>query len=170
MTIPTIRPERPGDADGIRAVHTSAFPTDAEARLVERISENAAARVSLVAEVDGHIVGHIVFSQVTINGQAAAGALGLAPVAVLPEHQRQGIGGELIRAGLRACRELSCGFVVLLGHPEYYPRFGFQRASRFGLTNEYGADEAFMVLELQPGAIPPRGGLVRYGSEFAGLE
>jgi putative acetyltransferase len=170
MTIPTIRPERPGDADGIRAVHAAAFPTDLEARLVERLRDSAAARVSLVAQVDGHIVGHIVFSPVTVNGQRIAGALGLAPVAVAPKYQRQGIGGQLIRAGLVTCRELGCGFVVLLGHPEYYPRFGFQQASRFGLTNEYGADEAFMVLELQPGAIPPGGGLVRYGSEFAGLE
>jgi putative acetyltransferase len=168
--MPTIRSERPTDAAAVHAVHVAAFPTDAEARLVELLRRSGKARVSLVAEVDGQIVGHILFSPVTVNGQAIAAALGLAPVAVVPAYQRQGIGGELIRAGLRACGEFDCGFVVLLGHPAYYPRFGFQRASQFGLANEYGADEAFMVLELRRGAIPAAGGLVQYGPEFAGLE
>ena len=85
----------------------------------------------------------------------------------MPSHQRRGIGGELIRAGIAACRDLGCGFVVLLGHPEYYPRFGFQRASQFGLSNEYDADEAFMVLELRRSALPAAGGLVKYAAEFA---
>jgi len=163
----TIRREQLRDWPAVHAVHAAAFPTDAEARLVDCLRANGRAAISLVADANGQIVGHILFSPVTIGGQAVAGALGLAPVAVIPSCQRQGIGGELIRAGLAACRDVGCGLVVLLGHPEYYPRFGFQRASQFGLTNEYGADEAFMVLELRHGAIPAGGGLVQYAAEFA---
>lgn len=167
----TIRPERPGDSDAIHAVHRAAFPTDAEARLVDRLRADGAARVSLVAEVDGGIVGHIVFSPVSLASDSGAVAgLGLAPVAVLPDHQRRGVGSALIREGLAACRDVGCDFVVLLGHPEYYPRFGFRRASEVGLSNEYGADEAFMVLELQEGTLPQGGGLVKYGRQFAEWE
>ncbi len=163
----TIRPEQLADIAAIHAVHVAAFPTDAEARLVDRLRDSGSARLSLVAEVAGQIVGHVLFSPVTVGGKSVAGAQGLAPVAVVPSRQRQGIGGALIRGGLDACRQLGCGFVVLLGHPEYYPRFGFQRASTFGLTSEYAADEAFMVLELRPLAIPAGGGPVRYRPEFA---
>jgi putative acetyltransferase len=167
----TVRPERPGDADAIRAVHGAAFPSDAEARLVDRLRAAGRTRVSLVAEVDGVVVGHIVFSPVSVVGPAACGpGLGLAPVAVLPSHQGRGIGSALIREGLSACRQEGCAFVVVLGHPGYYPRFGFRPAAAAGLGNEYGADEAFMVLELQPGALPAQGGLVKYGPEFAEWE
>jgi putative acetyltransferase len=162
----TIRRERADDVPAIHAVHCAAFPTDLEARLVDRLRENGHATISLVAEIQEQIVGHILFSPVTIADQRA-NALGLAPVAVQPAYQRRGIGGRLILAGLDVCREHDIGLVVLLGHPDYYPRFGFQRASRFGLDNEYGADEAFMVLELCAQSIPASGGLVRYGPEFA---
>jgi putative acetyltransferase len=163
MTMVTIRPERAGDADAIRAVHCAAFPTDAEARLVDRLRAAGQARVVLVAEVDGRVVGHVVFSPVSVAG---AQGLGLAPVAVLPERQRSGVGSELIREGLEACRRDGWPFVVVLGHPAYYPRFGFRRAGPLGLANEYGADEAFMVLELRPDGLPTAGGLVKYGPEF----
>jgi putative acetyltransferase len=161
----TIRPERAGDAAAIHAVHRAAFPTDAEARLVDRLRAGGQARVSLVAELGGAVVGHVVFSPVSIV-DSATGGLGLAPVAVTPDHQRQGVGSALVREGLAACRREGCAFVVLLGHPEYYPRFGFRRASEVGLGNEYGADEAFMVLELRPGSLPAGGGLVQYGPDF----
>jgi len=164
----TIRPERADDAAAIRAVHRAAFPTDDEARVVERLRDRDQARVSLVAEEDGCVVGHIVFSPVSLVAPSACSlGLGLAPLAVLPSHQRHGIGSALVRAGLTDCREQGCAFVVVLGHPGYYPRFGFQRASVVGLRNEYGADEAFMVLELQAGSLPAGGGLVKYGPEFA---
>jgi putative acetyltransferase len=143
----------------------SAFPTDAEARLVDLLRGSGQARVSLVAEVDGTVVGHVVFSPVSVGG-AQSGGLGLAPVAVVPAHQRRGVGSALIGEGLAVCRREGYPFVVLLGHPGYYPRFGFRRASELGLTNEYKADEAFMVLELRPGSLPREGGLVRYGPEF----
>jgi putative acetyltransferase len=170
-TMLTIRPENVGDVAAVRAVHGAAFPTDAEARLVDRLRDGGQARVSLVAEVDGAVVGHILFSPVSVV--TAAGdreGLGLAPLAVLPAHQRRGVGAALVRAGLEACRQQGCGFVVVLGHPEYYPRFGFRRADAVGLGNDYGADAAFMVVELQPGALPAGGGAVKYGPEFAEWE
>ena len=165
--MPLIRPEQAADWPAVHAVHSSAFPTDAEARLVGRLRANGRAVVSLVAEEQLGIIGHILLSAVTICGASSSRGLGLAPVAVLPARQRRGIGGALIRAGLDACRAQGYGFVVLIGHPEYYPRFGFQRASGFRLANEYGADDAFMVLELAPQSLPPEGGLVQYGPEFA---
>jgi putative acetyltransferase len=89
-------------------------------------------------------------------------------MAVLPDFQRQGIGTALVKEGVRRCREMGFDAVVVLGHPEYYPRFGFTKASTLGLTNEYEADEAFMVLELQSGSLKEVQGLVRYAREFAG--
>ena len=165
---PTIRPETNSDIAAIHAVNADAFETDAEARLVDALRANANLIVSLVAESDGDIIGHIAFSPVTVD-DADVGGIGLAPVAVLPEHQRGGIGGALIRAGLAECDRLGYGFVVLLGHPEYYPRFGFTKASDFNLGNEYGADEAFMAYEINKGAIPASGGRIKYAPEFGEL-
>src|SRR5262245_12757811 len=144
MTV-LIRAEQPNDGDAIRRVLEAAFPTAAEARLVDLLRRNDHLRLSLVAEADGAIVGHIGFSPIEVDGESGGG-LGLAPVAVLPSCQRQGIGSHLICEGLTACERAGYGFVVVLGSPLYYPRFGFARADRRGLGNEYGADEEFMVL------------------------
>jgi putative acetyltransferase len=168
-----IRPERPGDRAAIFAVHASAFPTDAEACLVDRLRDAGAATISLVAERDGRVVGHVLFSPVRVVGEAgvAFGALGLAPVAVVPELQKDGIGGALIRAGFDACRAGGHPIVFVLGHPPYYPRFGFEPASRYGLSYE-GRPQfspAFFVRELEPGALAGRGGVVHYHAAFAGL-
>jgi putative acetyltransferase len=165
MTV-SIRAEQPNDGDAIRRVLEAAFPTAAEARLVDSLRSNEHLRISFVAEADGEIVGQIGFSPIEVEGESEAG-IGLAPLAVLPSCQRQGIGSRLIRAGLAACQRAGYGFVVVLGSPRYYPRFGFTRADRRGLANEYGADEAFLVLELRAGTIPQHGGMVRYGPEFA---
>ena len=166
----TIRREEPGDAASIYIVHCAAFPTDAEARLVDRLRDGGKATVSLIAEVGSKLVGHVLFSPVTAAGPPASkDGLGLAPVAVLPDYQSCGIGAMLIQHGLSACREASYGFVVVLGHPGYYPRFGFRPASDFGISNEYGADEAFMVIELAEGSLPPKGSLIKYAPEFAEL-
>jgi len=165
-----IRPSRTDDRDEIRRVHTSAFPTDGEARLVDALLDAEQDVVSLVAEADGRVVGHILFSPVTVEPHAGSTqGLGLAPLAVLPELQKRGVGSALTRTGIEACRDLGYGFLVVLGHTAYYPRFGFSRALPHGLENEYGADEAFMVLELQTGALAGIRGLVRYAPEFASL-
>jgi putative acetyltransferase len=123
--------------------------------------------VSLVAVEQDEIVGHVAFSPVSVLG--ATDGVGLAPVAVLPSHRRRGIAERLIREGLAACQRAGYGFVVVLGEPGYYRRFGFVPASRLGLRDEYGGGEAFQALELPPGSIPPSGGLVRCAPEFAGL-
>lgn len=162
-----IRDERPGDVAAIFSVHAAAFGADAEARLVDLLRAAGRLTVSLVAESDGAVVGHVAFSPVTTT---AATGMGLAPVAVLPSHQRQGIADRMIRAGLDRCRELGAGFAVVLGDPAYYGRFGFRPAARFGLTDEYGGGENFQALELRPGGLPVGAGLVRYAPEFAGLE
>lgn len=159
-----IRPEVPDDIAVIHSVHAAAFPTEEEARLVDALRIAGRLAVSLVAEEKGQVVGHIAFSPVTVDG--IAGGLGLAPLAVVPEYQRRGIGGELVQKGLAYAAAAAAGFVVVLGHPAYYPRFGFRPAAAFGLDNEYGADEAFMVLEFRPKAIPEAGGLVHYSPEF----
>jgi putative acetyltransferase len=160
-----VRPERPGDAAAIRAVNTACFPTAAESRLVDLLREAGRLSVSLVAEVNGEIVGHVGFSPVT-TAQGDVGA-GLAPVAVLEGHRRQGIAAALIRAGLECCHEAGCGWVVVLGEPEYYGRFGFRAASEWGLSDEYGGGAAFQVLECRGGTTPGGAGLVKYAPEFA---
>ena len=162
-----IRPERPGDASAVRVVLEAAFPTPTEARLVELLRERDRVSVALVAEVDGKVVGHILFSPVSIElSEGRVEGAGLAPMAVLPAYQRQGVGTRLIEEGLPACRSAGFPFVVVLGDPDYYLRFGFLRASAFGLRNEYGVDAEFMVQELQPGGLPAGGGLVKYATEF----
>lgn len=174
MTEILIRDEMPGDADAVRQVNDAAFGREDEGRLVDELRKQGAAVVSLVAEVDGRIIGHILFSPVTIEGTEGAtnsgGAVGLAPMAVLPEFQKQGIGSRLIRTGLERCRERGEALVVVLGHPEYYPRLGFVPAPPLGVTCEYPVpDEVFMVQELEPGALQGRRGLVRYHAAFAAV-
>jgi putative acetyltransferase len=163
-----VRLEQSGDAAAIDHVLRSAFTTDQEAVLVDRLRHHQRLRLSLIAEIDGVIVGHIAFSQVTIAGSVASSTgFGLAPLAIVPELQRRGLGARLVGEGLCACEHLGVGFVVVLGAPEYYHRFGFRSADLFGLENEYGAAEEFMAVELKTGSITP--GLIRYASEFSDL-
>jgi putative acetyltransferase len=165
-----IRPETPADVDAIRAVNRAAFGTLVEADLVDALRLEASPIISLVADDGGVVIGHVMFSPVSVDASAsdASTLMGLAPVAVLPERQRGGIGGALIREGLAACHLRGVAAVVLVGMPEYYPRFGFVPASRFGLTCEYDVpDDVFMALELEAGALAGRRGLVRYHPAFA---
>lgn len=163
-----IRPEQLDDASAIGDVLRSAFPTDQEAQLVDRLRRHHRLLISLVAEVDGVITGHIAFSAVEIEGSTKNSAgVGLAPLSVRPELQRRGIGAQLVREGLAACERAGVGFVVILGAPEYYHCFGFRNASLFRLENEFGAGDAFMALELKEGSITA--GLVRYAPEFSKL-
>ncbi|XXX71950.1 N-acetyltransferase [Sorangium sp. So ce134] len=161
-----LRPERPGDEAGIRAVHIAAFPSALEAELVDRLRGAGRASVSLVAEMERDIVGHVLFSPVTIAGGGPERGIGLAPLAVLPDLQGRGVGSALARRGIEACRDAGYAFAVVLGEPGYYARFGFKRASLYGLGNEYAADEAFMAMELAEHALSGARGVVRYSPEF----
>ena len=168
-----IRPEHAADRAAVFAVHASAFPTDAEARLVDRLRDAGAAVVSLVAERDGEVLGHVLLSPVCLVAAdgATSAALGLAPMAVAPALQRSGIGGRLVRAALDAARGAGHAFVFVLGHPAYYPRFGFEPAARHGLAYEGGPTfaPAFFVCALAPGALAGRTGVVHYHACFADL-
>jgi putative acetyltransferase len=167
MSMETIRPERPEDVPAIRVVHEAAFPTRAEADLVERLRAQGKAAVALVAEDKGRIVGHILFSPVTLEPAAEIVGFALAPVAVLQDHEKHGVGRRLVQNGLAECHARGAGFVVVLGEPAYYGRLGFGPAARHGLRNEYDAGEEFMVFKLEAGALPPPGTLVKYAPEFA---
>jgi putative acetyltransferase len=165
-----IRPERPADIPGIRAVNLMAFETSAEADLVDALREQAEWTVSLVADDGEALVGHILFSPVTLRGHPELPVAGLGPMAVVPARQRQGIGSALIHDGLERCRQLGFGAVVVVGHPEYYPRFGFTAGSRFDLGCEYDVpDEAFMVLELDKGILTGKSGIIHYHPAFASV-
>lgn len=166
MSALVLRTEKAQDVDGIRAVHEAAFPTSLEARLVDALRSTKRLLISIVAEDPGEgIIGHVAFSPVLVAD--ATKGLGLAPVAVLPLHQRQGIGAHLIEEGLRVARQAHYQFVVVLGEPHYYQRFGFKPAAQFALQDEYEGGDAFQVLELETHGIPKMGGLVRYAPEFA---
>ena len=163
-----IRPELPNDRDAVRAVNEAAFGARTEADLVEALHREEAAVVALVAEMKGEVVGHILFSPVHLDGTGGARLVGLAPMAVLPRLQRHGIGTRLVREGLDRCRAAGVDGVVVLGHAEYYPRFGFRPAHRLGLRCEYDvAPELFMALELAPGSLRGASGLVRYHRVFS---
>jgi putative acetyltransferase len=139
-----------------------------EANLVDRLRSACPEALSLVAE-EGDIVGHILFTPVAIaSGAGPIVGMGLAPMAVVPDRQRQGIGTQLVNRGLDILRERGCPFVVVVGHPEYYPRFGFERASVHGLTSEWDdvPDDAFMVLILDADAMATVSGVARYREEF----
>jgi putative acetyltransferase len=171
-----IREERAGDEAAVRRVNELAFGQQEEAALVDALRGAADPHVSLVATDGGEIVGHIFFSPVTIEpddstpADSAFAPMGLAPMAVLPEYQRRGVGSALVRAGLEECRRAGYKVVVVLGHAEYYPRFGFRPAGGAGLRSEYPVpDEVFMVAELEPGALAGRRGLVKYHPAFAGV-
>jgi putative acetyltransferase len=164
-----VRAEMPGDIPAIHRVNESAFGRPNEAMLVDALRGAAGAYLSLVAEQDGNVVGHVLFTEVRVeSGAGSWDALGLAPMAVLPEYQRQGIGSQLVRSGLDACVRQGHLVVVGLGHPNYYPRFGFVPAAATGLRCEYPVpDEVFMVAELVSGTLDCRTGLVKYRPEFA---
>ena len=164
-----IREEQPGDAAEIRTVNERAFGQPAEANLVDKLREDCEALLSLVTVREGRVVGHILFSPITFDrSKNMNGGMGLAPMAVLPDCQRQGIGSRLVERGLALLRSRSCPVVVVLGHPEYYPRFGFVPASAHGIRCQWDGvpDEAFMIHIFDAPAMEGVQGIVRYRAEF----
>jgi putative acetyltransferase len=196
----TIRPEEPSDFPAVYDVNLQAFEKADEADLVEAVRPVTNPLISLVALTDDLVIGHALFTPVTVHGPTALGlddgptalglddgpagvhkAMGLGPVAVLPEFQGQGIGSRLIRAGLEACRDIGQYVVFVLGHPGYYPRFGF-RPVMGGELNEPDIpglpelhyqdaelDPYFMVAELKPAALAGMSGSVYYLPQFEGV-
>ena len=160
-----IRNEASKDFEPVRAILRAAFPTEAESKLVDALRKNGKAIVSLVAANEDEVLGHILFSPVSTAPLSDAKGIGLAPLAVHPDVQSQGIGSELIREGLHLCKELGYDYCVVLGNPKYYQRFGFEKASNFGLQNEYGVEDEFMVIRLSKHGMAR--GLARYAPEFA---
>ena len=165
-----IRPETEHDHDAVRQVNQLAFGQKAEARLVDALRAGGFAPVSLVAEINGQVVGHIMFSDLPIITPAGSvAALALAPMAVLPEFQRQGIGSALVRRGLEACKEQGHRIVIVLGHPDFYPRFGFTSKLAERLQSPYGGGSSHMTVELVHGALDGVVGKVVYSLPFSEL-
>jgi len=165
-----IRAETAKDFDAVRKLNKKAFKGNSESKLVDalRASDGFIPGLSLVAEKGGKVVGHILFSPIKIKDlDKATPALALAPMAVLPDCQNQGIGSALVRYGLNECKKTGHKIVVVVGHPEYYPRFGFVKAGEKGLKLPFEApDEVFLALELAPGAFGGVKGMVDYPPEF----
>ena len=161
-----VRSENTEDHSTVRSVNEAAFRRSDEADLVERLWSEGVVLASLVAELKGRVVGHILFSRMSIDtDHAAIPAVALAPMAVLPEYQRRAIGGQLIRCGLDLLRRRGEHVVVVLGHPDYYPRFGFS-AERAGSLESPFPRNGFMALELIPNALDGVRGKVRYPTAF----
>jgi putative acetyltransferase len=162
-----IRYEKPGDYAAVHAVNSSAFETSAEADLVDVLRKEVQPVISLVAEQDDQIAGHILFSPAIMPGFGYLKIMGLGPMAVKSEYQNQGIGSALVRQGLEACRRAGFGAVIVLGHTWFYPRFGFIPSVKFGIRSEYDVpEEAFMVIELTTGYLKGVSGIIKYHPAF----
>ena len=165
----SIRTEQPEDRTDIRRITEAAFGGREEAQIVDMLRESCSDLLSLVAIAEDRTVGHILFSPVTIEGvELHPEGMGLAPMAVLPACQGRGVGSRLVRAGLERLQKASVPFVVVLGHPNYYPRFGFLPASRYGIRCQWAGvpDSAFMILVFEETVLKGVSGIARYRDEF----
>jgi putative acetyltransferase len=159
--------ERPGDVTAIRDLNQRAFEQDQEANIVDALRSNGGALLSLVATVSGQVVGHIMYTPISIGGLRGAA---LGPMAVLPELQRQGIGSKLVEEGNRRIEQGGCPFIIVVGHPEFYTRFGFTPARARGITCEWDLpDDVFMVLVLDEAEMAGVSGLAKYRDEFSSV-
>ena len=165
-----IRSETDTDKAAVFDINAAAFPTEAEARLVDALRESGSEYISQVALENHNIVGHIMFTPVTLEPFDQLHLMGLAPMAVSPTLQRCGIGAKLVKAGLKRCKELGVGAVAVLGHPEYYPRFGFRPSSQWDIKSEYDVPEdVLMMMELAPAYLQNYQGIIRYNAAFADI-
>ena len=161
-----IREEQPGDAAAIRDVNRRAFGKDQEANVVDALRSNGAWLLSLVATLDGQVVGHIIYSPITIAESLIGAALG--PMAVLPEHQRQGIGTKLVDVGNQRIEKAGWPFIIVVGHANFYSRFGFVPASVHGIRCQWEVpDDVFMLLILDQAKMYGVSGLAKYRHEFS---
>jgi putative acetyltransferase len=163
-----IREERPDDIAAVRDVNRRAFGQDQEGNIVDALRTNGAALLSLVATLNDRVVGHIMYSPAIVGDKVRGAALG--PMAVLPECQRQGIGSKLIEAGNQKLKDGGCPFIIVVGHADYYPRFGFRPASEHGITCEWDVpDDLFMLLVLDEAKMEGASGLAKYRHEFSSV-
>jgi putative acetyltransferase len=165
-----IRPEREKDYPKIREVNDLAFGQENEGILIKKLrqTEKFIRELSLVAELDDEVVGHILFYPVVIRSAPLKfQTLSLGPMAVSPEYQRQGIGSQMVKEGLETAKTLGYKSVIVVGHPEYYPRFGFKPASQWKIKVPFDVpDEAFLALELVIDELKGKSGTVEYPEEF----
>ncbi len=163
-----IRAEEPRDIPEIHAVNQSSFSTEAEAQLIDALRNEGVPLISLVAEDDEGVCGHIAFTPVAIKGENPGKRLaGLGPMAVSPTRRKQGVGRLLVEEGLKACQKAGYDAVVVLGHADYYPRFGFVPSVAYGIVSSYDVpDEIFMVMELKKGGLKGVQGTVSYHDLF----
>jgi len=165
-----IRSEEENDFDAVYYLNSSAFETLSEANLVNNLREKVNPYISLVYEIDNNIVGHIMFTPVSLIEHPNLRIMGLAPMAVLPQYQKSGIGSELIQDGINKCKDLDYIAIVVLGHSEYYPRFGFIPSIHFNISCEYDVyDENFMILELISNSLQDKNGIIKYNIAFNDL-
>lgn len=164
-----IREEQPDDVPFVHKVNALAFPTEAEANLVDVLRETARPLISLLAIDNDEVVGHIMFTPVQLLGSPSLNIMGLAPMAVVPAQQGRGIGTGLVKEGLKVCREIGVGAVVVLGYASYYPNFGFEPASHKNIYCEFDVPpEAFMITELIVDYLSGAEGTIRFHEAFAG--
>ena len=163
-----IREEIPSDINKIWKLNSEVFDTDAEANLVDELRSSGCLYLSLVAELENNIIGHILFTPVVLtNFENDLRIMGLAPMAVEKKYQNKGIGTGLVNVGLEHCRNQQVNAVVVLGHPDYYPKFGFVPSVEYGIHSEYEVpEEVFMVLELTSGSLKNRKGTIKYHEAF----
>lgn len=162
-----VRPETADDIAGIRRVEEAAFGRPNEANLVDLCRSRGKSTLSLVAVDGDKTLGHLLFTPLTFDPPHPGWlGVGIGPIAVLPEHQRTGIGFRLMTIGLELCRTNGYDFVVLLGDPHYYCLFGFIPAREFGLTSDYGDGDEFQARELRPGVLKGAKAKVKYVGEF----
>jgi putative acetyltransferase len=164
-----VRPETIEDIPWIRILYERSFEQAVEADIVDKLRQACPETLSFVAEDEDRVVGHILFTPAAIESdEKVIQGVALAPMAVMPERQREGIGTRLVKHGFKVLQDRSCPFVIVLGHPAYYPRFGFEPASKYGITCQWEGvpDEAFMILIFDKMAIEGISGVARYRDEF----